>query len=413
PEPPAEADADAEPAPPLEAVAVAATPAEATPAEATPGEAAPIEAAPIERVSARPPALAPAARRKHRERVFVAVAVVVVLAATGVLAAVTLSDRGGGGSPSTGGGPVEFTFDTISLASGATVERTWTLAGDEGARFDGTLEFANSTEERMTVSHTEVIPKTLAASVDDIDFEPEPVVIEADPVVRFDLEIPADGTITATYRISVAPDGTDESRLEEWADDLDAEEERRANATTTTRSTTTTTTTTTSPATTTTKPASGGGAGGGGGGNRGSGGQQSDAPTANPAPTPPASGESPPPPPPAPAPPPSPPTNGVIVVRAVSVEGNATFGFSGPSGSVQVPTAGSPNGSGQWSAGVAAGTYAWTEVGVPPGWQLFNLDCSDRDAGPFEHRSTISGATATFNVQPGEWVVCTWTNRRG
>jgi hypothetical protein len=38
------------------------------------------------------------------------------------------------------------------------------------------------------------------------------------------------------------------------------------------------------------------------------------------------------------------------------------------------------------------------------------LDCTDRDAGPFENRSTVSGSTATFNVQAGETVVCTWTH---
>jgi hypothetical protein len=346
--------------------------------------------------------------------VFVAITVVVVLAATGVLAAVTLGNGGGGDGAggNAGSSPAEFTFDTISLAPGATVERTWSLAGNDGTRFEGRLEFANTTDERMAVSHTEVIPKSLAASVDDITFEPTPVVIQADPVVRFDLDVPADGTTTATYRIDVAPDGADESRLEAWADDLDAEEARQADSTTTTTTSTTTTTTTSSP-TTTTKPATGG-AGGGGGGTPKSGGGSGGQPSGNPAGNPGAAPAPPPaPPPPPPAPPPPPPTNGLIVVRAVSLQGTGTFGFSGPGGSLQIATAGSPNGSGQWAAGVMAGTYSWTEVGVPPGWSLFNVDCSDRDAGPFEHRSTVSGATATFNVQPGETIVCTWTNRKG
>jgi uncharacterized membrane protein YgcG len=345
--------------------------------------------------------------------VLVVVAVVAVLAVTGALAAVTLRDGGGsdGAGGSAGGeGPAEFTFDAISLAPGAIVERTWTLAGEEGTRFEGTLEFTNSTDERMTVSHTEVIPKALAASVDDIEFDPAPVVLQADPVVRFDSDIPADGTTTATYRIDVAPDGADESRLEDWADDLDAEEARYADSTTTTTTSTTTTTTTTAPATATTTASGGGNRGSGGGSGGGAGGRPSGAsPTGNPAaaPTP-----APAPPPQPPAPPPPPPTDGLIVVRALSLNGTSNFGFAGPFGNVQITTAGSPNGSGQWAAGVAAGTYTWTEVGVPPGWRLSNVDCSDRDAGPFEHRSTVSGATATFNVQPGETIVCTWTNRR-
>ncbi|MGH8984182.1 MAG: prealbumin-like fold domain-containing protein, partial [Acidimicrobiia bacterium] len=346
----------------------------------------------------------------------VAVAVAVVLAATGVLAAVTLSDRGGddGAGGSAAAGPAELTFDTISLAPGATVERAWSLAGNEGTRFEGTLTFANTTGERIAVSHTEVIPKSLAASVDDIAFEPAPVVIEADPVVRFDVDIPADGTATATYRIDVAPDGADESRLEDWADDLETEEARQADSTTTTSTTTRPTTTTTPPTTTTKPPSGGGGSGGGGGAGGGSspksgGGSSGGNPGGSPAATPPVSEQPPPPP---PAPPPPPPTDGLIVVRALSLGGTGTFGFSGPGGSVQITTAGGPNGSGQWATGVAAGTYSWTEVGLPAGWRLSNIDCSDRDAGPFEHRSTVSGATATFNVQPGETVLCTWTNRK-
>ena len=103
----------------------------------------------------------------------------------------------------------------------------------------------------------------------------------------------------------------------------------------------------------------------------------------------------------------------MIVVRAVSIGGTGTFGFSGPGGSVQISTGGGPDGSGQWATGVSPGTYSWTEVSASTGWRLSNIDCSDRDAGPFQNRSTVSGATATFNVQPGETVVCTWTNGKG
>jgi hypothetical protein len=101
------------------------------------------------------------------------------------------------------------------------------------------------------------------------------------------------------------------------------------------------------------------------------------------------------------------------VIRVVSYDGTGTFGFSGPGGGQSVSTAGSPNGSGQSGAmSVTPGTYAWTQVSLAPGYHLQVIDCTDRDAGPFEQRSTVSGATATFNVQPGESVTCTWINRR-
>ena len=80
---------------------------------------------------------------------------------------------------------------------------------------------------------------------------------------------------------------------------------------------------------------------------------------------------------------------------------------------MSLTTSGSPDGTAQSSPmTVVAGKYDWTEVSLSAGWGLFNIDCTDRDAGPFEDRSTVSGATATYNVQAGETVVCTWANRK-
>ena len=61
---------------------------------------------------------------------------------------------------------------------------------------------------------------------------------------------------------------------------------------------------------------------------------------------------------------------------------------------------------------VAAGKYTWKQVSASGGFGVLNIDCTDRDAGPFDQRSTVSGTSATFNVQPGETVSCTWINRR-
>ena len=335
-------------------------------------------------------------RSRRRERRVVAALAAGVLAATGVLAAVTIVDRGGSDDPDarraagSGDSPgARFGFAPIDVAPGATVERDWSLRGADGTRFKGTLTFSNSTGSPLDVSHTEVIPKSLATSVDEIEFEPTPTVIDADPVVQFDVTVPADDTVTAVYRIDAEPLGADRSRLQIWANDLEDEVERREIDTTTT-TTTSTTTTTTAPGST--PPAAGPG---GGGQESGSG---ATPPAAVPAP-------------PAPPPPP-PPTSGMIVIHKVSRGGTGTFGFSGPGGGVQIATSGSPDGSGQWATGVYPGTYSWTEVSSSPGWKFTGLDCSDRDAGPFEQRSTVSGPTATFNVQPGETVICTWTNRR-
>ncbi|MGQ0802724.1 MAG: prealbumin-like fold domain-containing protein [Actinomycetota bacterium] len=316
----------------------------------------------------RPPLLA----RRHA-RTLVAAGTALALVVAGILAVAAVSDRGGDKSTPAGGAPsepVRFVFDEVPVAPGATVERGWALRGPDGSRFDGTLTFSNSTGTPVAVSHTEVIPKALASSVDDIEFEPAPVVVEADPVVRFDVTVPANGTAEASYRIEVAPLGADRSRLEEWADALETELASRAAA-----AATTTTTTTAPPQTT---------------------------PTTSAAP-PPKGGAAP--------GPPAPAARGTIIIAATSGGGTGTFGFSGPGGNLSVTTSGSPNGSGQAGAmAVSPGTYSWTEVSQSAGWVFHSIHCTDMEAAPFEHRSTISGATATINVQPGETVVCTWAS---
>lgn len=314
----------------------------------------------------RPPLL-----DRRRVRTLLAAGTALALVVIGILAVGAANDRGSNQSTSTDGARADssarFAFDEIPVAAGATAERGWTLGGSEGSRFVGKLTFSNSTGAPLDISHTEVIPKALASSVDDIEFEPDPVVLETDPVVRFDVTVPANGTVEASYRIDVAPLGAERSRLEEWADALESELASRAAATTTT--------TTTAPpqaTTTTSAPAPQGGA----------------APGA-PAPTP---------------------ARGTIIIATRSEQGTGTFGFSGPGGNLSVTTSGSPHGAGQSALAVSPGTYSWTEVSLPPGWRLAAVDCTDKEAGPFEQRSTVSGATATFNVQPGETVVCTWAN---
>jgi hypothetical protein len=346
--------------------------------------------------SSQPDGVAGRARRRRLLLVAAALAVIVAIVAT--LLATVFS--GGGSqeraqSPASPPAAVRLEFDSATTPDGLEMQRVWRLRGTRGTNFVGRLSFSNPTASTITASHTEVIPKSLASSVTDIDFQPRPTVVQPDPIVRYFLTVPPHETVYARYEIQVAADGADRSRLDAWAQEMQTDLSALAEATTTTvpRSTTTTTTTTTRPPTT---------------------------PTRRPAPSaePPVATTSPEPPPPPPTSPPttSPPALpalGTIVIRTISYGGTGTFGFSGPDGgNLSLTTSGSPDGSAESTAmTVAAGTYAWTQVSVSEGWRLFGIDCTDRDAGPFDQRSTVSGATATFNVQAGETVVCTWGNR--
>jgi len=54
------------------------------------------------------------------------------------------------------------------------------------------------------------------------------------------------------------------------------------------------------------------------------------------------------------------------------------------------------------SSTVSAGQYSTTEI-VPAGWDLTDITCNDGN-------SSGAGATATYNVEPGETVRCVFTN---
>jgi predicted outer membrane repeat protein len=58
------------------------------------------------------------------------------------------------------------------------------------------------------------------------------------------------------------------------------------------------------------------------------------------------------------------------------------------------------------AAGLQAGTYTSREL-VPPGWDLTGIQCDDTDSS-----GDPDTATATFRLQPGETVTCTFTNTR-
>jgi uncharacterized repeat protein (TIGR01451 family) len=91
---------------------------------------------------------------------------------------------------------------------------------------------------------------------------------------------------------------------------------------------------------------------------------------------------------------------GTVIVRKVMVGGTDTFTFTGtPSGSISANN-------GTIQATVAPGQYQSTEA-VPVGWVLSNIVCDDGNS-----TGDVGTATATFNVEAGETVTCTFTNTK-
>jgi len=97
---------------------------------------------------------------------------------------------------------------------------------------------------------------------------------------------------------------------------------------------------------------------------------------------------------------PAPPQHGRVIVEKVMNGGTDTFEFTGtPAGSISV------NG-GTISADVAPGQYTSTELPTA-GWNLGSISCDDENSS-----GSISQRTATFRVEEGETVTCTFHNRK-
>ena len=89
-----------------------------------------------------------------------------------------------------------------------------------------------------------------------------------------------------------------------------------------------------------------------------------------------------------------------MIVKKVMVGGTDTFTYTGtPAGSIS-----SNNGTIQ--ASVSAGQYTSTEAAAA-GWHLTSIVCDDANS-----TGSAGTRTATFNVEAGETVTCTFTNTK-
>src|SRR5581483_9782730 len=97
--------------------------------------------------------------------------------------------------------------------------------------------------------------------------------------------------------------------------------------------------------------------------------------------------------------------NGTITIKKVMQGGTDTFTFTGtPSGTISTNN-------GTLTQSVAPGTYTATESAPPTGWVLTNIVCDD-GASAVPSTFDVPARTATFKVEAGENVTCTFTNTR-
>lgn len=105
---------------------------------------------------------------------------------------------------------------------GLDVSRTWRLSGTNGDHLRGELLLVAKNPRAVTFD--EVLPKTLASTVEVVTFDPQPHrVIRADPVVRFKTTGQSGRQMLVTYDIEVEPGPLTLERLHQWATDQKAE----------------------------------------------------------------------------------------------------------------------------------------------------------------------------------------------
>lgn len=98
---------------------------------------------------------------------------------------------------------------------------------------------------------------------------------------------------------------------------------------------------------------------------------------------------------------------GTIIVKKVMVGGTGSFDFTGDvAGTISVN-----NGTLAPNDEVLPGTYTSVE-GTEAGWALTNITCDDTTNGGTASTGNVNTRTATFNVDAGETVTCTFTNTK-
>ena len=138
-------------------------------------------------------------KERSRRRRLAAIAAAVIVVAGGATAAITQFAGSAGAHPAT-----TYAFSPQSYPSGLVVDRLWTLSGRSGSQLQGTVTISNEAKTAIHGSYTEVLPKSVASTVQSVTFAPPPAqIVQADPVVRYEVDLLKGGSFKLTYSASV------------------------------------------------------------------------------------------------------------------------------------------------------------------------------------------------------------------
>jgi serine/threonine-protein kinase len=198
-----------EPLPPFEeeeAVAVVAPPPAARPAPVPPRPFRP-GTGPHAHGYPSPP-------RRYRARAMLFAAPLLVALVVAAVVGIDRLDRPPAGP---------YRFAPFLLENGLAVERSWSFGDDDGAVLLGTAEVHNRSNRAFTGAYDEVLPRSMVRDPANVQRSPageSPPNEAGDPVLRFAITDLDPGFFwRISYRVEVPADGTDPSRMEDWAVD--------------------------------------------------------------------------------------------------------------------------------------------------------------------------------------------------
>jgi hypothetical protein len=149
-------------------------------------------------------------------------ALVILAAAVGVLL-IRSPHRDSPVPPAQTTATASYSFGPQRYQDGLLLVRRWTLSGQDGSLLTETIMASSATGKAASVKFEEPIPAAIASSLQSVHFRPAPArIIRADPLVEWDLALPARGAIDVGYQVTVGPVGATRARLAQWAKEFDA-----------------------------------------------------------------------------------------------------------------------------------------------------------------------------------------------
>ena len=163
------------------------------------------------------------ARGRRRAAVLALPAALVILAAAVGVLVIRSPHRESPASASQTMATASYSFGPQRYQDGLLIVRRWTLSGQHGSLLTESITASSATGKAARVKLEEPIPEAIASSAQSVHFRPAPSrIIRADPLVEWDLALPARGTIEVGYQAAVGPAGATRARLAQWAKEFDA-----------------------------------------------------------------------------------------------------------------------------------------------------------------------------------------------